>query len=685
MPSDVHERFVNPMADTGDDEDGVVEDLAVDDATPPGDRPRELTFRDLRELENRSKHGAKGGHFDTSKIFHKLHDDATGKQCCARLDDDTVLARTASYAIDPNAPARLGWDVFMLVLVVYSAVVGPYRLAFRADVQGYSDTEKFVDLMFWCDIFLSFFTGYERGYEVVMEKRKIVKNYLGGWFVIDFVATVPWDSVLSVIEATRSTDTVSEYIPSLMDDAHLRILRLLKVLRLLRMRQLVNRLTATWQMNSAYIDALLFFFYVFVVAHLLACIFYLIPAILECDASKQMSLWNPESLAAQALRCTEDPLCDGRAMTIDWYHPRTCMQGSWRQAYGLEEICETAQNEMALSQKLVACQKLAESDLDMNRDVQPWDALVIHPLSAKTPSHGAAVVAWNKWPVFEPFLPTAAIPTYEARVEDANATLTTGSGWVWHEQVKLEGELEDAGYELLIVPESGCKPCMRPIRRYIDALYWSVTTMTTIGYGDRGPKRYTELVFTLIAEVTGLAVFALLLDQITKLADALSEQTQKRKHGKNVVVDYLSSQNLPPALVKETVKFLHFRANSMSGRRFDPEAPEFAMLSPGLKQQIQHQIYLPLLERVHFFGHNDMDKLEGERCQKEFNRIATTGSAGVDKLDKQDMRKFLVYLKVNVNDNEYDQLFSELDRHHSGHIAYGEFHRWCARVQLPPS
>jgi hypothetical protein len=32
-----------------------------------------------------------------------------------------------------------------------------------------------------------------------------------------------------------------------------------------------------------------------------------------------------------------------------------------------------------------------------------------------------------------------------------------------------------------------CPKCMRPVRLWWDAIYWSLTTMTTIGYGDRGP------------------------------------------------------------------------------------------------------------------------------------------------------------------------------------------------------
>ena len=151
-------------------------------------------------------------------------------------------------------------------------------------------------------------------------------------------------------------------------------------------------------------------------------------------------------------------------MAVDWYHPRTCLQGSWRQAYGLQEICETAANETALSQKLVACQKLAELEMPL----EPLDAVVLNPRIIS--KHGAKVVAEDRYSSAG-----AAFDSYDARVEDATS--------------KLAAVLrEDASYELVVVPESACELCMSPERRYIDAMYWSVTTMTTIGYGDRGPK-----------------------------------------------------------------------------------------------------------------------------------------------------------------------------------------------------
>ena len=56
----------------------------------------------------------------------------------------------------------------------------------------------------------------------------------------------------------------------------------------------------------------------------------------------------------------------------------------------------------------------------------------------------------------------------------------------------------------------------------LDGIYFSFTTMTTIGYGDRLPVTEQEIVFVIFAEVFGLAVFALLVKQVKMVQHTLS-------------------------------------------------------------------------------------------------------------------------------------------------------------------
>ena len=68
---------------------------------------------------------------------------------------------------------------------------------------------------------------------------------------------------------------------------------------------------------------------------------------------------------------------------------------------------------------------------------------------------------------------------------------------------------------------------MSPGEQYIQSCYWAVTTMTTIGYGDRGPSLTEEMVFVIFAEVIGLAFFGMLLTQINNLIDVMGEQQER--------------------------------------------------------------------------------------------------------------------------------------------------------------
>jgi hypothetical protein len=134
--------------------------------------------------------------------------------------------------------------------------------------------------------------------------------------------------------------------------------------------RLINRLSMDLATPSAYTKAFVFFLYVLICAHLLACLFFMIPTFFECDLPTDLAQLPP------------------------WFDPddpgaETCLPSSWRTVYGLED-------------RIAACM---------------------------VPTNAACAVH------------------------------------------KLD-----------------------PYSKYISALYWSLTTMTTIGYGDRGPQNEPEVV-----------------------------------------------------------------------------------------------------------------------------------------------------------------------------------------------
>lgn len=62
---------------------------------------------------------------------------------------------------------------------------------------------------------------------------------------------------------------------------------------------------------------------------------------------------------------------------------------------------------------------------------------------------------------------------------------------------------------------------------YIDSLYFSVVTLTTIGYGDFAPKTDTGKLFTVIYILLGIGI---ILSFINTVYTHYSEMNKRRKH-----------------------------------------------------------------------------------------------------------------------------------------------------------
>jgi hypothetical protein len=175
--------------------------------------------------------------------------------------------------VHPFEPFERKWDLLMFLLVLYSAVADPYRASFMDLTPHWWDW--CVDGFFYIDIVLCFQTGMvsRDASEVNFERRAVIRNYLTSWFAIDVIATFPFDTIIGATTDTR--------------DSILRLLRMLRILRLLRAPRLIQRLTAHrgWAIDTGIIDFAKFSFYVLVVAHELACIFFLLPSVFETSCA----------------------------------------------------------------------------------------------------------------------------------------------------------------------------------------------------------------------------------------------------------------------------------------------------------------------------------------------------------------------------------------------------------------
>lgn len=103
------------------------------------------------------------------------------------------------------------WDWVILVLVMFTAIQIPYYAAFsdssytvldvmdKDNMQPVLILSLIVDCMFVLDIFLNFRTTYIESTSNVVERnpRKLAIHYSKTWFIIDLLAAIPFDWIVT--------------------------------------------------------------------------------------------------------------------------------------------------------------------------------------------------------------------------------------------------------------------------------------------------------------------------------------------------------------------------------------------------------------------------------------------------------------------------------------------------------
>ena len=96
--------------------------------------------------------------------------------------------------IYPEDKYKSNWDLLMAVLLIFTCMVTPYRIAFSEDDALWITINYTVDFLFFCDIIVIFFTAFYDEEFVIHENRwTIAKNYIkSGWLFIDALAIFPF-------------------------------------------------------------------------------------------------------------------------------------------------------------------------------------------------------------------------------------------------------------------------------------------------------------------------------------------------------------------------------------------------------------------------------------------------------------------------------------------------------------
>jgi len=205
---------------------------------------------------------------------------ATGVNSLPNLinEEDWVKYTANSGMLFPVGPLKFRWDLWVLVLILYSAVTVPFRLGMDHPATGKWWTfEVVVSLCFLTDLILNFRTAYLDGDQFVIDKALVVRSYLRGWFLLDLSSSIPLELIDLIFEAT-SGEGGGGGAGQLRMLRALRLVRLLRLLRLLKIQQYIDLIEDALNVNMAFLSLLKLVLSLCYLTHIIGCAWYWLAA-----------------------------------------------------------------------------------------------------------------------------------------------------------------------------------------------------------------------------------------------------------------------------------------------------------------------------------------------------------------------------------------------------------------------
>jgi voltage-gated potassium channel len=133
---------------------------------------------------------------------------------------------------------------------------------------------------------------------------------------------------------------------------------------------------------------------------------------------------------------------------------------------------------------------------------------------------------------------------------------------------------------------------------YVNALYWSVTTVTTVGYGDVTPVNMIEKIYSMVTMLVGLGIFGFFIGSISSI---LSKKDPAREHyydNLEELSQIVRYRSLSPSLQKRIHDYYTYKWQKRLG--FDEE--HFLQgLPSGLKMQVALYLKKDVIESIPLF------------------------------------------------------------------------------------
>ncbi|KAH9543310.1 hypothetical protein CY35_13G058000 [Sphagnum magellanicum] len=132
---------------------------------------------------------------------------------------------------------------------------------------------------------------------------------------------------------------------------------------------------------------------------------------------------------------------------------------------------------------------------------------------------------------------------------------------------------------------------------YVTSIYWTITTLTTVGYGDLHPVNKGEMIYDICFMLFNLALTAYIIGNMTNLITHITSRTQKYRDSVQAVMDFGYRNHLPRYLQEQMIAHtrLKFKAEGLQ------QQETLETLPKAIRASLAQHLFLSTMENVYLF------------------------------------------------------------------------------------
>ena len=144
----------------------------------------------------------------------------------------------------------------------------------------------------------------------------------------------------------------------------------------------------------------------------------------------------------------------------------------------------------------------------------------------------------------------------------------------------------------------GVGPAADNSMQYLKAFYWTITTLTTIGYGDITPSEKYQIIYTIFVEMIGAGLYGFIIGNIANLIANIDIARSQHRSKLEKINTFMQYRNIPHTLQKRVDDYYNYLWES---RRGYDESSVLKDLPKSLKTSVSIFLNKEMIEKVPLF------------------------------------------------------------------------------------